>query len=597
MPMWFHDDDTLVEEEATKGKRDVRLIRRLLPYFRPYWHKIVLAAGLLLVSTLLLISGPIIIKYVIDVILPRKDLNGLLLLSGMYCVLQVVVIMIRYFQQVSISIVGERAISDLKYDVFRHMMTLPISYFDQHPTGRLITRVEGDNENLKSLFSQTAVVLIQNFVLLLGMSVVMLVVNARLYLLIFILLPVYLLAFNWFGRKVRPVYIAVRKQIAEINAFVMETLRGLSVVQVFCRQQRFEDRVAKFGREKFRLEMKAQSFWYRIWLLVDSGELIGVMLVLGIGGAWALKGWVTIGALFLFITYIGRLFGPLRRLSDQINQIERAFAAAERVFGILDLEPERSESETMRSISLNKGLSFQHVHFSYDGETWVLSDINLRVAKGEIVALVGETGGGKTSTVSLLLKFYEPQRGSIRFDGQELSATDRTILRRTIGYVPQDVILFPGSILDNLRLFNAGIPEERVIEAARRARIHDRIAALPQGYATNIIEQGVNLSFGERQLISFARVLIVDPQLVILDEATSSVDPESERMIQEGMKELLKDRTAIIIAHRLTTTRLADRVVVIHKGRMIEEGSHQELLKRKGLYHTLYQLQYIPPEP
>lgn len=594
--MWFHDDDTLIEEETTKGKRDVRLIRRLLYYFRPYSQKIILAAGLLLLSTLLTISGPIIIKQVIDSILPRRDLAGLLFLSGLYCCLQIIVIVIRYFQQVSIAIVGEKAIADLKRDIFRHMITLPVSYFDQQPVGRLITRVEGDNENLKSLFSQTAVVLIQNLVLLLGMSVVMITVNARLYLIIFILLPVYLLAFNWFGRKVRPVYVAVRKQVAEINGFVMETIRGLPVVQVFCRQHWFQERLARLGREKFRLEMKAQSFWYRIWLLVDSGEMIGIMLVLAVGGAWALKGWVTIGALFLFITYIGRLFGPLRRLSDQINQIERAFAAAERVFGILDLSPEPGAKECPPSVVLAKGLTFENVHFSYDSETWVLSDINLQIRRGEKVALVGETGGGKTSTVALLLKFYEPQRGTIRIDGVKLHNIERQALRRLIGYVPQDVILFPGTILDNLRLFNPAVSEERVIEAARRARIHDRIAAMPAGYATNIIEQGINLSFGERQLLSFARVLIADPQLVILDEATSSVDPESERLIQEGIQELLRNRTAIIIAHRLTTTRLADRVVVLHKGRIVETGRHQELIKRRGVYYTLYQLQYLPPE-
>lgn len=593
--MWL-DDDTLIEEEKTKGKRDLRLIRRLLPYFRPYGQKIILAAGLLLLSTLLTISGPIIIKQVIDSILPRRDLTGLLLLSGLYCFLQIIVIVIRYFQQVSIAIVGEKAIADLKRDVFRHMISLPVSYFDQQPIGRLITRVEGDNENLKSLFSQTAVVLIQNFVLLLGMSVVMIVVNARLYLIIFILLPVYLLAFNWFGRKVRPVYVAVRKQVAEINGFIMETLRGLPVVQVFCRQQWFQERLARLGREKFRLEMKAQSFWYRIWLLVDSGEMIGIMLVLTVGGAWALKGWVTIGALFLFITYIGRLFGPLRRLSDQINQIERAFAAAERVFGILNLPAEPDSMESALPVALVKELTFENVHFSYDDETWVLSDINLQIRRGEKVALVGETGGGKTSTVALLLKFYEPQRGTIRIDGVKLNNIERRALRRLIGYVPQDVILFPGTILDNLRLFNPAVSEERVIEAARRARLHDRIAAMPAGYATNIIEQGINLSFGERQLLSFARVLIADPQLVILDEATSSVDPESERLIQEGIQELLRNRTAIIIAHRLTTTRLADRVVVMHQGRIVETGRHQELIKRRGVYHTLYQLQYLPPE-
>jgi ABC-type multidrug transport system fused ATPase/permease subunit len=597
--MWgFHDEDELItEEEPSKSKRDYRLIRNLLPYFRSYWKRIVAAGFLLLVSTLLTIAGPIIIKRVIDHELPQKDLRGLVIMAAVYFLLQVIIILVRYFQEVAIQTIGERAIADLKYDVFRHMITLPVAYFDQHPVGRLITRVESDNENLKSLFSSTSVVLAQDIVLLIGMSLVMISVNFRLYLLIFVILPVFLAAFWWFGRKVRPVYITIRRKIAEINSLIVESIRGLTVIQIFGLESRFEERIRSMGRDKFKLEMKAQSYWYRIWMLVDLGEIIGIILVLGFGGAWALKGVVSIGALFLFISYITRLFSPLRGLSDQINLIERAFASAERVFGILGREPEKDIRETAALGAFTRDLTFKGVDFSYDGEKWVLSDINLQIRKGERVALVGETGGGKTSIVSLLLKFYEPQKGEIRIDRTLLSDIRRDSLRRKIGYVPQDVILFPGTVLENLRLFNREIPAERVYEAARRARIHDRVQALPKGYETNIVEQGINLSFGERQLISFARALVVDPEIVILDEATSSVDPESERMVQEGMQELLKDRTAIIIAHRLTTTRLADRVLVIHNGKLVEEGHHQELLKRKGFYHKLYQLQYISATP
>jgi ABC-type multidrug transport system fused ATPase/permease subunit len=597
--MWgFHDDDDqITEEEPSKGRRDYRLIRNLLPYFRPYWPRVIAAGFLLLLSTLLTIAGPLLIKRVIDYELPQKNLAGLVYLSIIYFLLQVVIILVRYYQQVSIQTVGERAIADLKNDVFRHMITLPVTYFDQHPVGRLITRVESDNENLKSLFSSTSVVIAQDFVLLLGMSLVMISINVRLYLLIFIILPAFLLGFWWFGRKVRPVYIEVRRKIAEINSIVVEAVRGLSVIQVFGLEPRFEERVRNLGQTRFRLEMKAQSYWYRIWMLVDMGEVIGIILVLGVGGAWALRGLVTIGALFLFISYITRLFGPLRGLSDQINLIERAFASAERVFGILRQEPEADARETDVLAGFERELAFRGVNFSYQEEKWILNDINFRIKKGERIALVGETGGGKTSIVSLLLKFYEPQKGDILVDGIPMVRIRRDSLRRKIGFVPQDVILFPGTVLDNLRLFNRGIPAERVHEAARRARIHDRIQALPKAYETDIIEQGVNLSFGERQLISFARALVFDPELVILDEATSSVDPESERLVQEGMKELLKDRTAIIIAHRLTTTRLADRIIVIHNGRLVEEGRHQDLIRRKGYYQRLYQLQYLSAIP
>jgi ABC-type multidrug transport system fused ATPase/permease subunit len=302
---------------------------------------------------------------------------------------------------------------------------------------------------------------------------------------------------------------------------------------------------------------------------------------------------ITIGTLYLFISYITRLFVPLRSLSDQINVIERAFAAAERVFQILSTEEETLADEKQSIRKFEHAIEFKDLAFFYEDKNWVLEDLNFRIKKGERIALVGETGGGKTSIISLLLKFYTPQGGNILIDDIPLAHIERHSLRSRIGFVPQDVILFPGSILDNLRLFNETIPEEKVYEAAQRARIHERILSLPDGYSTNIIEQGINLSFGERQLISYTRALVFDPEILILDEATSSVDPQSERLVQQGMKELLKGRTAIIIAHRLTTTRLADRILVVHKGRLVEEGKHADLIQHKGHYYKMYRLQYL----
>jgi ATP-binding cassette subfamily B multidrug efflux pump len=591
--MHWHWEDRYAAEEVSSQKSNWRILLKLLPYFRKYSRTIIIASFLLLFSTLLTLLGPILIKRAIDVEIANKNIHGLIIIAVVYIVVQVVVLLVRYFQQIEIMSVGEKAIADLKADIFRHSLRLPISYFDKHPIGTLISRVESDTEALKFLFSSTSVLLVSNLALLVGMSVVMLVVSWRLYLLILAMMPLFAYSFYWFEKHVRSVYVDLRKKIAEINGFIVETVKSLNVVQVFQQEDNFVSKIDGLGRDKYGYELKALSFWYRIWFLVELGEIIGIVLVLGIGGIWALAGLITIGTLYLFISYITRLFVPLRSLSDQINVIERAFAAAERVFQILSTEEEFRTDEKHLLNKFENAIEFDNLSFFYEDENWVLKNLNFRIKKGERIALVGETGGGKTSIVSLLLKYYSPQHGNITIDGVSLNHIERHSLRSRIGFVPQDVILFPGSILDNLRLFDAGISEDRIYAAAKRARIHQRILDLPGGYSTNIIEQGINLSFGERQLVSYTRALVFDPEILILDEATSSVDPESERLVQQGLKELLKGRTAIIIAHRLTTTRLADRVLVIHKGKLVEEGKHSDLLTEKGHYYKMYRLQYL----
>jgi ATP-binding cassette subfamily B multidrug efflux pump len=591
--MHWHWEDRYAVEDGSAHKSNWRIFLKLLPYFRKYSRTIIIASFLLLLSTLLTLLGPILIKRAIDVEIADKNVQGLIIIAAIYIVVQVVVLLVRYFQQIEIMSVGEKAIADLKADIFRHSLRLPISYFDKHTVGTLISRVESDTEALKFLFSSTAVVLVSNLALLVGMSVVMLVVTWRLYLLILAMMPIFAYSFYWFEKHVRSVYINLRKKIAEINGFIVETVKSLHVVQIFRQEDNFVSNINGLGKDKYDYELKALSFWYRIWFFVELGEIIGIVLVLGIGGIWALAGLITIGTLYLFISYITRLFVPLRSLSDQINVIERAFAAAERVFQILSTAEEFQINEKHVLKKFETTIEFKNLSFFYEDEKWVLKNLNFQIKKGERIALVGETGGGKTSIVSLLLKYYSPQDGDILIDGVPISHVERHSLRSRIGFVPQDVILFPGSILDNLRLFDTAIPDDHVYAAAKRAKIHKRITDLPNGYNTNIIEQGINLSFGERQLVSYTRALVFDPEILILDEATSSVDPESEHLVQQGLRELLKARTAIIIAHRLTTTRLADRVLVIHKGKLVEEGNHADLLTEKGHYYKMYRLQYL----
>ena len=590
----MHWDDTELDLDETKptGKAGT-YIRRLWPFFRRHLRLVIGAGALLLVSTGLGLLGPVLLKRAIDVNIGHNDLRGLAVTSLIYLGIQLVILSTGYFQQVWLALVGERGAADLKQALFRHVLDLPMSFFDKTPAGKLISRVESDTEALKMLFTRTTVVLLQSVLMLVGMSIIMGVTSLKLYLLVLVLLPPFVVAFWVFQKKVRPVYMKVRRTVAETNNLVSEALKGLPVIQVFCQQRRFAQRMDDLNRLKYKGELKATILWHAVWMLVDFGEVLGIGLVLGVGGSWALKGQMTIGTLFLFVSYITRLFGPLRAISDQINVMQRAFASAERTFQVLDQAPEPAGTPTAGAFRLREAISCENLNFAYDGQNLVLKDVSLVVRKGEKVALVGETGGGKTSIVNLLMKFYAAQSGRIRCDAEDLATMDKHRIRSAVGFVPQEVVMFPGSVLDNLRLFDDTIPREQVIEAARRARIHDAIAGFPQGYDTVLTEGGANFSLGERQLLAFARALVRDPEILILDEATSSVDPHTEHLIQEGLEELLKGRTAIMVAHRLATIRMADRVLVVHKGRIAEQGTHEELLAREGIYSRLYRLQYV----
>ncbi len=589
--MWFNDFIPPEEETKPQGKA-WEYLRRLWPFFSPYLGRIIAAGILVFLFSGLSVLGPVLLKRAIDVNIAQGDMRGLAITSLIYLFVLVGMLFSLYFQMVWLAQVGEKGAADLKEALFEHILRLPIPFFDRHPSGKLISRVESDTEALKMLFTRTAVVLVQSGLMLLGMSVIMVFTSWRLFLLVAVLLPPFVVAFYFFQKKVRPVYLGVRRVVADINNLVVEALKGLPVIQVFCQERTFVKRMDDFNRKKFQGEVRASILWYTVWFLVDFGEVIAIGLILGVGGVWVLKGLLTVGGLVLFISYISQLFSPLRTISDQINVIQRAFASAERTLQILNEVPE-PEGKIKGDIALRERIALQGVDFSYDGDEVVLKDINLEIKKGEKVALVGETGGGKTSIVSLLLKFYLPQKGKITFDDNELVEIDPKSLRRVIGFVPQEVVVFPGTVLDNLRMFDEKISLGEVSLAARRVRIDEAIRRFEKGYETVVAEGGANFSLGERQLLAFARALVRDPQILILDEATSAVDPQTEGLIQEGLQELLKGRTAIIIAHRLSTVQMADRVVVVHKGRIAEQGSHQELLAKGGIYSRLYRLQFV----
>jgi ATP-binding cassette subfamily B protein len=589
--------DLYVDEEEAKTKGlGFRLLPRLWPYFRKHLGRTSFAALLLTASAVLGIYGPVLIKHAIDVDIKQSHFSGLLHTAIIYLGLQIFINVAGYFQQILLAYVGENAIADLKQTLYNHIIRLPLSFFDHNPVGRLITRTDSDAAALQQMFASTAVTLARSLVMLVGMSVVMVIVNWKLFLTIIGLFPFILVAFYFLQKRMRPIVLAIRRTVAEINNFLAETLRALPVIQSFDRQEYFTDRIDQMGRKQYGQEKKENWLWFWLWLIWDFGEMSGVVLALGVGGIWALRGAITVGGLFLFYSYISRFFMPIRNLSQQLNLMQRAMASAERMLGILDTAPETVAPPSPLAVRFSRAISFENIDFAYEGRNLVLRNVNLGIEKGEKVALVGETGSGKTSIASLLMRFYEPQKGRILLDGVDLRNVNYLDLRRQIAFVPQEVILFPGSVLDNLRLFDESITELQVHDAARRARMHARIMQMPQGYATSLIERGINLSLGERQLLAFTRALVFDPQILILDEATSSVDPQTEHLIQEGLAELLLRRTAIIIAHRLATIRMVDRIVVVHKGEIVQQGTHDALVAREGYYQRLYRLQYLAQE-
>jgi ATP-binding cassette subfamily B protein len=586
-------DFYLEEEEAKTRGLGLKLLTRIWPYFAKYRTRVIFTGLMVLGSSGLGLLGPLLIKHAIDSDIAGHNLPGLWRTALLYLGIQLVAFALSYFQRIQLTIVSENAVSDLKESLYSHILHLPVSFFDRNPVGRLITRTESDSETLKQLFATTAIVITQDLVLLIGMSAIMAVVNWRLFLLVVVLFPPILFGFARIQKQVRPIYLKIRRAVAEINNFIIETLRGLPVVQAMNRQGFFARKMDSLNQGRFGHETRMWSLYSRIWILWDLGEALGTVLVMGVGGYWALKGMITIGGLFMFYAYIARVFMPIRGLSDQINVMQQAAASAERMFGIFDTPPEPAGGKVLPDRKLATAVRIENLDFAYEGRETVLKEINLEVRKGEKIALVGETGSGKTSIVGLLLKFYEAQQGRITIDGTDLREMDTLSLRRQIGFVPQEVVLFPGTILDNLRLFDETVNEEQVHHAARRARIHEKILQFQHGYATNLIERGVNLSLGERQLLAFARALVFDPDILILDEATSSIDPQTEHLIQEGLQELIQGRTAIIIAHRLATIQMVDRIVVVHKGRIVQEGSHHELVAQEGYYNRLYRLQYL----
>ena len=600
------------EEEALGKAYDARLMRRLLRYVRPYRALVIGALVLLFADAALQLVGPFLTRQVIDVALPARDLGMVRTAALAFLASLVLQFGFSYGETLLTSLLGQRVMRDLRIEIFSHLQRLSISFFDRNPVGRLITRVTSDVEALNELFTAGVVAGLGDLFTLLAISIAMLIVDWRLALASFIVIPFVVLTSNLFRVRVRDSYRDIRVRLAKINAFLQERLAGIRVVQLFGRERTEAARFDGLNREHLLAHLKSIRIYALYFPAIEILTSVALATLIVAGAARVEANTLTVGTVAAFLQLVRRFFQPLQDLSEKYNILQGAMASSERIFGLLDTEPdiaiapgpsalERPHALPRRNAA-GVTIEFERVWFAYDtghatrGDAasrepdWVLRDVSFRVAPGETLAIVGHTGAGKTTIVSLLMRFYDPQRGRITLDGVDIRDVPLADLRGAIGYVQQDIFLFAGDVTSNIRLSNP-LPDERVRDAASRVGADRIIARLPQGYAHELGERGASISVGERQLLSFARAVAADPALLLLDEATSAVDSEIEAEIQRALAELMRGRTTIAIAHRLSTIVGADEIMVLHHGRVAERGTHRELLERGGLYDRLYRLQ------
>lgn len=572
---------------------DVALMGRLLRYLRPYrWHTL-LALLLLMLQSGLALVGPRLTERALDAAIPRQDLGLLGLLAALFLGTLLLEFVVEYGGVLLTTWIGQRVMYDLRMQIFGHLQRLSIAFYDRNPVGRLMTRVTSDVETLNELFSSGVVTIFGDVFTLLAIMVMMLAIDVELALVTFSVIPLVWLTAAIFRRRVRTAFRDIRTRLARLNAFLQERLSGMRIVQLFGREKASARRFAELNREHLGAHLRSITIYAVFFPVVEVLTSVAMALLLWYGGLRVLEGTLTVGVLAAFIQYTRRFFQPLQDLSEKFNLLQSAMASSERVFVLLDEPVTVAEPAAPRRLAspVRGEVRFEGVWFRYRTEgPWVLRDISFTASPGRTIALVGHTGAGKTTIVNLLLRFYDPERGRITVDGVDIREIPTAELRASIGFVQQDLFLFTGDILHNLTL-GAPITPEAARQAAGRVGADRFIERLPSTYGHRLGERGRSLSVGERQLLSFARALALDPTILVLDEATSSVDAEAEAQIQRAIAELMAGRTSLVVAHRLSTILHADEILVLHHGEIRERGSHRELLAQEGLYQRLYQLQ------
>ncbi len=581
---------------------DRKLLRRIVGYLMPYKHWVILAFLLVLVASFLGPLRPWLIQKAIDNHIVPGELNGLHLIVIYLIGALVLEGSLNYINAYFTQWIGQQAIYDVRVRVYRHIQKQSLSFFDRTPIGRLITRTTSDVEALSDVLSAGLVLIMGDLFKLIFIAAFMFSLNWVLAIVTLAVMPLMLWVTMWFKRNVRSQYRETRKQVARLNSFLQEHVTGMRIVQLFGRENEEMQHFREINDLHRVAQLKTVFFHSLFWPAVDIIATTAIGLVLWGGGVSALIGGLTVGVLIAFVQYCRQFFEPIRNLSDQFNTLQAAMAGAERIFSILDHDYALSEVERPQlSEKLDGRIEFENVWFAYNnldnGEpNWVLRDVSFTVPRGQNVAIVGATGSGKTTIISLLMRFYDIQKGRILLDGKDIRSYRLRFLRWRIGLVLQDVFLFSGSVTRNISLDHPEITIDQVRHAAQTIGADRFIERLPGGYDHDVRERGASLSHGQRQLLSFVRVLAHDPDVLVLDEATSSIDTETEHVIQRAMETLLEGRTSLVVAHRLSTVRNADLILVLHKGVLREQGTHEELLVARGLYRTLYELQYREQE-
>jgi ATP-binding cassette, subfamily B, multidrug efflux pump len=583
-----------------KPPHSVSPARRLLPFARPYWRGMLLALILILCVSGMVNYLPVLIKRIIDSCLLNQSLDSatrlhkLTRLGGLYLGLALGGHLIRYAQGVLTAWLGQRIIYDLRVAVFKKVMHLHQAYFDRTPVGALLTRVTSDIDRMQRFVTDGVVGTLADIFMLISIMVYMLFIHVKVALVLFTVLPLLFAALFFISRRLRQANREIRTRQSSLNALLQEDIVGMTTIQLFNREstarQEFRERNTDLRSAYF-----SEVRWFSLYFpVIEGGQAAAFIIILGTGGFLLLNNssLISLGVLVAFLTYIRDFFRPLGSLSDKAGMFQMAMASAERIFALMDIPEEVPEPAQPTAPTRIQGtIAFKDVSFAYEDENWVLQDLSFQVKPGQVFAVVGATGAGKSTIINLIGRFYDVQQGSVTIDGQDLRTFSKTDLRQRLGFVFQDPFLFVGSVADNISLLNPDLTREHIMDAAKTVNAHGFISAMPDGYDTVLNERGAGLSLGQKQLLSMARTLAQDPDLLfVLDEATASVDTATEMLIQDALGKLMRKRTSIIIAHRLSTIRHADRILVMRHGRLVDSGTHNELMQGKSYYRQLYEL-------
>lgn len=581
------------KNEIKKGNvLDVNILKRIFRYVKPYIGLFYLVVFLTVFTAAVAPIRPFLISHMIDKQIALRDIDGLVMMTLVLVGLLIVQSVSQYFQAYLSQVLGQNVVRDIRVKLYRHIMSLRLKFFDRTPIGRLVTRNISDVETLSDIFSQGFAAIVGDLLQLIFILALMLYTSWKLTLVSLSTLPLLLISTYIFKEKIKVSFNDVRNAVARLNSFVQEHITGMAIVQIFNSEKREYEKFKKINKEHLDANVRSVLYYSIYFPVAEVIGAAGTGLLVWYGAKGILADEVTLGNLIAFIMYISMFFRPIRMIADRFNTLQMGVVSSERIFKLLDNDSQIQNTGDLRPDRITGSVKFEKVWFAYNDEDYVLKDINFEVKPGQTVALVGATGAGKSSTINLLSRFYEINKGRILVDGHEISEYDLEILRKHIGVVLQDVFLFSDTIYNNITLGNPDIDLKTVKEAAGLVGASQFIERLPGAYDYNVMERGATLSVGQRQLISFIRAIVYNPEIIVLDEATSSVDVETETLIQKAIERMMKGRTSIVIAHRLSTIKSADQIIVLDRGEIVEIGKHEELLRKGGFYARLHEMQF-----